>query len=248
MRRFFVAPEQITNDHAVLGPDEARHALKALRLSPGDRVELLDGSGTIFDATFDTLSKVGGELTITSRRVAPLPSGGLTIAQALLKGKKMEFLAQKATELGVEALQPLTTERSVPLAESGRNERLHKISIQACKQCGRSRPVHIRPLDSLEHFLASQQADTGLARLFFWEKENVHAIRQAFAAAGEKKRACILVGPEGGFSDREAGRIADAGFLPVGLGQTILRAETAALTAMVLGQLFLGNLQPGEEA
>ena len=158
MRRFLVAPGQISDNRAFLAADEARHALQILRLGPGERVELLDGNGAIYEAIFDSLTKSRGELTVIARRQEVEPIGRLTIAQAQLKGKKMELLVQKATELGIDALQPITTARSAPPGKEDRDERLRKISLQACKQCGRSRPVTLLPLTPLAVFLKQQQA------------------------------------------------------------------------------------------
>lgn len=215
---------------------EAHHALHVLRLRPGDRVTVLDGAGHEFVCDVQKFDRDKVSLTIVEKReLAPLGSQ-ITLLQALPKGKLIESIVQKATELGTFRIVPLLTERVVHRLNkkeaSQKAEKWRSIAIESIKQCGSpwlpkiEDPVTPRQfLSRKEQFdlplLASLQNDTAHPRKYF----------QAFQANHGKLPVsiCIWVGPEGDFTPEETEAIKASGALPITLGPHVLRTETAAI-------------------
>lgn len=226
MRQFFAPRSAIGPDGTLmLEGEEFRHAVKVLRLRPGDRFWATDGQGTQYLAEVESLTRQALRGRILDRRVnAGEPETHVALAFAVPKGERADFLVEKATELGVMELIPLRTERSVRDA-AGRVARWQRVALAAVKQCGRSRLPQIhRPLDFPEvvgilrdyhvGFIADPQASTGLPR------------------SPLPSRILLLVGPEGGFTEEEVALAREAGFQAVRLGNRILRIETAALVLL----------------
>lgn len=223
MRQFFVPQESIKPDGTlVLEGEEFRHAVKVLRLKPGDRFRATDGQGNQYEAQVESLTRHA----LLGRVLSHWVNGGepqthVALAFAVPKGERADFLVEKATELGVSELIPLRTDRSVRGAEN-RVDRWRRVALAAVKQCGRSRIPRIHsPLDFPDAvgilreyhvgFIADPRAQTGLPQTPL------------------PSRILLLVGPEGGFTEEERKLATAAGFQPVRLGDRILRIETAAL-------------------
>ncbi len=243
-RRFFVEPGEIVAGRVLLGGQEARHLRTVLRLQPGAEVELMDGRGGRYLARIALFSKQGVELEIVGGGLVPLEKerAPLTLAQALLKGQKMDLVVQKATEMGVAAIQPLATARTVadPRDRQRRLERWRRIGVEACKQCGRAVPPEIREVVLWEKFLFVAGQDRGYAnRLLFWEEER--QTRLADLLPLTPGPTLMVIGPEGGFEAQEVEAARAAGCRTVSLGSRILRAETATLAAVAIGQFLLDN-------
>ena len=249
MHRFFIDPKDLTDTRAVLTGEEAHHLISVLRLKVNASIQLFDGLGRIYEAEVKTISKGRVEAAILSIAEEPAAEKAtLHLGLALLKGKKMDFIMQKATELGVVGLHPFiatfsNARQMDALREAKRIERWQKITREACKQCKRPQPPVCNPVVDFDTLLEeASQAEYDL-KLFFWEGEKSQGLQGIVRAPDQPCSVMILIGPEGGFSMEEAEQAKAAGFQPVTLGKRILRAETAALTAIAILQHLLGNLE-----
>lgn len=155
----------------------------------------------------------------------------------------MDFVIEKATELGVFAIAPFTSEFSVPRLDenkiAARTARWNKIAFAAVKQCGRTRAPDILPLRDLRSLMAGDWSQT--LKLFFWERERAQSLRTVRERTSAPKAVLIVVGPEGGFSEAEAVAAKEHGFERVHVGPRTLRAETAAVSALSLVQFLWGD-------
>ena len=229
---------------AALPKDEAKHALRVLRLRPGDAVCALDGAGRRFAAVLERANGECAALRLTAELPANEAPVRLTVYAGLPKADKLEFIVQKLTELGAAACVPVVMARSVarPDARDGdkRRERLERIAREAAKQCRRALPTAVSaPLDwrrALER-MASHDL-----RIVPWEDA-------AGLRLGELRAQCpgaadigVAVGPEGGISEEEIAALRGAGARVVTLGPRILRAETAAVAAAAVVMALWGDL------
>lgn len=230
-----------------LDPRATEHVSRALRMRPGDAIVLFNGDG----------SEHASELTTCTRREARVRVGPsapgiprdrlhLVLAQALVSNQKMDWIIQKATELGVAAIVPLLTERCGVRLDASRAERRRQhwqsIAISACEQCGRCVLPSIAPLQSLQPW-CNGLAGNGLAgdgqlRLALLPQATQAPRDLAPAASG----ASLLVGPEGGLSGDETAMLEAAGFIGLRLGPRILRTETAGLAGLAALQAVQGDL------
>jgi len=224
--------------------DEVKHIRKVLRLRAGDEITVFDGLGKEFEGTIveEGLSSVVIKIrnVYSSKRDSPLE---VTLAQSLLKGEKMDYLIQKATELGIKEIIPFLSSRSVPLLERSkrlkRNHRWERIAIEASKQCGRGVVPEIESLQDYPEML--QKASPDALRLILWEREGIK-LKEIFERSKGRNRIFFVVGPEGGFSQQEVDEAKGAGFIPVTLGKRILRAETASLCFLSILQYEQGDM------
>lgn len=223
-----------------LPDDAAHHARSVLRLRPGAAVRLFDGQGREHAAELCALSarEVRARLgeAVTARPESPLR---LTLALAALKGDRFEWALQKAVELGVHELRPVLTARTDaaarPALHGARHERWRRVIVGACEQCGRAHVPDLAATSTLEDLLRQSFDGT---RLLFCERPGQAALHEIPRAA----RVLALVGPEGGWDDAELDAARGAGFLSVGLGPRVLRAETAAVAALAALQALWGDL------
>lgn len=224
--RFFCPQPLVPNSLAELPSAAAHHALRVLRLSVGDAVTLFNGEGGEYPGN---LVEAGRAVRVqlgdwhAVERESPLD---ITLAQALPSGDKMDFVVQKAVELGVARIQPLLAARSVVRLSGERAarrvEHLRQVAVSACEQCGRNRLPEIAPILDLRQWLGQLPQDNGLERLLLSPQGG----RRPRELAGAKRFA-LLVGPEGGLSEEEAAAARLAGFADLSLGPRILRTETA---------------------
>ena len=248
MRRFFVAPENITGSTAVLTGPEARHIATVLRLSTGITIILFDGTGTYYEAVLTKISPSKVETKIVS--ITPYIETAedlhprLHLGIGLLKGKKMDLIIQKSTELGVAGLHPFRSRYCVAQDHAkDRLSRWQKIAIEACKQCNRPKAPEMNPIKDFKELLSGSGEDIHDLKLIFWEnKEGQKPLREIFAPLKKIHSVMVIIGPEGGFSTDEVEEAIDAGYEPVTMGSRILRSETAAITAVSILQHELGNL------
>lgn len=240
VRRFPVEPQAIAGDLATLGAGESHHIAAVLRLKAGTPVELFDGRGALYQGRLESVTGAKVTVRLLSRRQEASTGGPpLVLLQALLKGKKMDVVVQKATELGVETFIPLETRYSEGRGNPARQaERWQRIMLEACKQCRRSQPMVIAPLTDLA---GAVLPDSG-PRILFWEEETAIALTpELFASPGP---VCLLLGPEGGLHPDEVEAAGHMGFQSVSLGRRILRAETASLASVAIVQYLTGGLRP----
>ncbi len=244
MRRFFIQPDTEINDDVLLSPRETHHIKKVLRLSPGTRLQLLDGQGNIHDAEIITLGQKA-QLKILSSTYVEGDKTPLRVCQSVLKGQKMELLVQKCTELGVRLFTPYYSERSqLKKAELGKIEkkqvRWQRIIEEACKQCNNPIKMQLSPLVSFEEMLRMEEP--GVQKLLFWEEEpqlnSLHSCPPHPDSCGLQ----IVFGPEGGFPETEVESARKNDFQILSLGPRILKAETANIAAVSIIQHLLGNM------
>ena len=242
MPRVYIPPERITGEQIALQSREARYILTVLRLGPGDEVTVFDGAGNEYRTELAEDDESGMYLAIQEasrpERESPLQ---ITLGQALLKGERMKFVIQKATELGAARLIPLVTSRTIPLVEGEREslriERWQRIAQEAAKQSGRTMVPEIEAVHELADFLTQA---TG-ARIMLWEGEPA-PLREVAKNIDAQAGITLLIGPEGGFAEQEVTAAQAQGFLVAGLGQRVLRAETATLSVLTIIQHLFGDL------
>lgn len=241
MRRFFLTGQAcIHNGQLIVAGAEARHISLVLRLQAGEVVEFFDAAGEIWTARLEQTQKERVVASILFSRKETIDSGStLCLAQCLLKGKKMDLLVQKATELGVKYFLPLRSRYCENHGQHERQEeRWQRIMIEACKQCGRTTFMRIASVTAIA------EADfTGFRhRLVAWEEEKEAGLPDALAS--EPGPICLLLGPEGGLAPEDMIVLARQHFQTFSLGPLILRAETAALASISLVRYLSGGLQP----
>ncbi len=237
MRRFFVSADNIQGDIASINKQEARHMKKVLRLKTGDEVILFDGSGHEYQAILMDEQKNGllARISETSLKEDP-PEISLCLIQGIAKGDKMDSIIQKASEIGVAAIYPLWSERSIVRLQGDSAEkkviRWQHIAREACKQCRRNLVPLVKPLIKINS-IYEEIGDLPAVMLYENEMDNglrqvLNNIKDQVAAQG---KLFLIVGPEGGFSEAEVKTAAKHGVNMVSLGPRILRTETAGIVA-----------------
>jgi 16S rRNA (uracil1498-N3)-methyltransferase len=222
---------------ARIGGEDARYLAKVLRVRPGSGLVLFNDSGEAFRAVVEAVS--GGAVAAQVLEALPPleePETRVVLLQGLLKGQKMDLVIQKATELWAIGIVPAVTERS-QVRETRKIERWRKISLEATRQCGRAMPPDVREPVAFDEYL--DDAGPGLRGFIFTERGGGRLENIVPPGSGD---VVVAVGPEGGFTEDEVARAVERGLKPVTLGGPVLRAETAAVSALTLVQYVLGNL------
>ncbi len=243
--RFFV-DAALAADTVLELPDAVVRHVHVLRLAPGDAITLFNGQGGSHPATLTEIAKRHASATLGTHDASEAETPfAVTLAQGLAGGDKMDWLIEKAVELGVSAIQPLQAARSVVRlsGERATKRQAHWQALieAACEQCGRNRLPALAPVANLESWLASAPATA--AKLLLSPRalaslpELAQAEREAWRAGG----VTLLIGPEGGLSPEEEDRARRAGFIGVSLGPRILRTETAGLTCLATLNAILGG-------
>jgi len=236
--RLFV-PDALSEGAIVpLSPAQTHYLRGVMRLAPGAAVRLFNGHDGGWLGEVETLSKTGGTLRANRRIQAQRPVPDIWLLFAPIKGPRQDMLVEKAVELGAAAVWPVLTARGQVRRVNA--DRLCAQAVEAAEQCERLSVPEVKSLAALPAVLADWPA----GRILFYGDESGAGTPafQAFAAAGTGVPAAILVGPEGGFSPAELDLLASASFSKgVGLGPRILRAETAALSALCLWQSAAGD-------
>ena len=233
MPRFFVPDAGFDADFVRITGDDARHIARALRMATGETVTVCDMHGTVHACV---LEKITDE-AVTARIVGRTPSDTeppypVTLYQAFPKGDKMDVIVQKAVECGACAVVPFLSARCVSRPDDKSMEkklaRWQRIALEAAKQCGRGTVPTVRAPLSFGEMLAAA-TDASLP-LFCYEGDGTASLRTVLAAAdtAHMRSVSLVVGSEGGFSEKEAADAADAGFRMCGLGRRILRCESAS--------------------
>jgi 16S rRNA (uracil1498-N3)-methyltransferase len=238
--RFFAPDLQPAHATVVLSPEESAHLTRVLRMRVGERLLVFDGRGTQHLASVSAI----GKTVVTLNVLEPFPAAAeprvpITLAQAVLKGDKMDTAIRDATMMGVAAVRPVITERTVvPRAaadQQGVRTRWHRVAVASAKQCGRAVVPSIEPPWAFDALL--EDSGTGAAcRLLLVEPavEVGDVVRGIEPDAEPPASALILIGPEGGWTQDEVTRALDAGFRPLSLGARTLRAESAPLAALAV--------------
>jgi len=250
MRRFYIDPDRVRASDVHLSGAEARHLQTILRLAVGDGVILFDGTDNEYDARIISLKPGRVDLQIIgTRKSSAEPRVQLTIAQALLKKRKMDTLVRQLTELGIHHWQPFIAHRSIRRLTQAKNraqtDRWKTIATEAVKQCRRGSPPAISPVASFDDILNASE-DSAI-KVIFWEDATEPLVNRLVSLIPgpplpDNQQIVLVLGPEGGFSKAEIEVAEDNGFVTASLGPRILRAETAALTASVIVLHHLGEL------
>jgi 16S rRNA (uracil1498-N3)-methyltransferase len=228
----------------VLDEAASGHLLRVLRLKPGAPLVVFNGQGGEYGATLigtegRAAAVLLGDFTADERESAL----AVTLAQGISRGERMDYTLQKSVEIGVARIVPLETEFGQVRLEGSRLERRRKhwsgIIANAAEQCGRTRLPELAPILTLVEWLSSSTPDDGDLRLVLDPAGDAALSRLQAPAAG---RITLLVGPEGGLSEKEIARARDAGYLGLRLGPRILRTETAGAAALVALQTLWGDL------
>lgn len=244
MRRFNISPADIDGSLATLRGSDSHHLKDVLRLKPGNRITLFDGTGATYEAEIDHITRDLVTAKIDKINYANLDRPRLHLGQALITTKKIDLVVQKATELGISSLTPFTsTFCSTKEPSPNKQDRWHRIAMESCKQCNRPAPPDIRPLVTIKQCF-SEAAGYDL-KIIFWEEAADLTLKDIEARIRKDLPGSVffMIGPEGGLSDEEVAMAKLHGFLSVSLGKQILRAETASLAGGAILQFFLGNLE-----
>ncbi len=238
LRRFFVPPGAIAGGSAVLPPDQAHHLIHVLRLKSGQEVEIFDGEGRAHIGKVE-LGESGVRIVglRLSAEAEAADAVSIVLAAALIKPDRFEWVIQKATELGVADIVPVETRFcSARVPEAKRADRLlrwRRIAEEASRQSCRNRVPRVHEIRTFRHFLSIDQFPAH-AKYICYEKSTSPWKQDCLVPA-----ALLCVGPEGGWDTAEIEAAQETGYRIFGLGQRILRAETAALAALTLFQLRL---------
>ncbi len=235
MHRFYLSPEQTKTDALTLRGREAHHALHVLRIRDGARVVVLDGAGQQLHCDVAGHQRDSISFAVRERLTVPAPACAITLLQAIPKGKIIESIIQKATELGVARIVPILSERVVTQLDSEdaetKAEKWQQVGIEAIKQCGSAWLPRVElPVTPLE-FIARRESfelslvgclESGSRHPRVWFKEFIEKHQRL------PRYIAVWVGPEGDFSAGEYAAIQGAGSRPISLGPLVLRVETAA--------------------
>jgi 16S rRNA (uracil1498-N3)-methyltransferase len=248
LTRVYVGTALIPGSLVELPPDTGSHLARVLRARSGDELILFNGDGREFNGAIETVrgSRVSASVG-ESRPVDRESPLAITLVQCVPRGDRMDFIVQKATELGVARIVPVLSQRSVVRLDKAQAEskavHWRAVAVSACEQCGRNRLPIIEAAQPLLNYLGESSPGAG-PRLVLEPETAPHAHATALGrtAEGAILDAEIAIGPEGGFASDELEAFRVAGFSQIGLGPRILRAETAAIAAVVWLQARLGDM------
>jgi 16S rRNA (uracil1498-N3)-methyltransferase len=236
MHRFYLAPEQCRGPILLLADREAHHARHVVRVRPGERVSVVNGEGQEFLCEIQEFDRDKVRLAVVEKRDQPAPPSRVTLLQAVPKGRIMDAIVQKATELGTARIVPLLTERVV--AHLDGEDATHKagkwrsVAVEAIKQCGSAWLPDVEAPLTLDQFIArNEKFELSLiASLQDGSRPAREHFRTFCAQHGRlPKSICVWIGPEGDFTPVEIEAIESHGALPITLGRLVLRSETAAI-------------------
>jgi 16S rRNA (uracil1498-N3)-methyltransferase len=238
--RFFTDAALRAGGMAQLPEDAAHHAVHVLRLRAGEDLTLFNGRGGEYAGRIAAIERLRVSVELLAHRDVERESPlAVTLVQGVSAGEKMDFTVQKATELGVAALQPVVASRSTGriAGERAAQKRTHwqRVAIAACEQCGRNRVPEVRAPLALEDYCRGAAPTGGL----LLSPEAQLGLREA--AARLRGPTTLAAGPEGGFTAAEEAMLAQAGLVPVRLGPRVLRTETAALAALAALNALAGD-------
>lgn len=244
MRRFYLPPPACQGDTLLLTDREAHHGAQVLRLQAGDEVTVLDGAGTRLVCAVKLVGRKAIELFVRSREKVLRPGFELTLFQAIVKGKTMETIVEKATELGVSRVVPLITERVVSHLDAERSDskqmKWQLIAVESIKQCG---SPWLPQIDAPQRLNDVLKASGPFDMAFVASLRGGQHIRQWIQMfrshnpnlnPNRLRSGCVWIGPEGDFTDAELDAIEASGAKPITLGPLVLRADTAAIACLAI--------------
>jgi len=229
-----------------LREEDQTYVQSVLRFKKNDHLVVFDGQGHEYQAMIREIKDNHTTVEILKKNQIQEKPIRITLAQALPKAGKMDFIIQKATELGVDRIIPFQSARSVARLSGDRKRqkesRWQKIALEAARQCGRADVPDVSPCIDFREMISS--ADRKIPRIIFWEEETHSGIRDIMRQVPSELNGQLMmvVGPEGGFLKEEIQLARDAGFISVSLGRQILRVETAVLAILTIIQYEKGIL------
>ena len=241
LTRVYVDAPLAAGKRVVVEGSAANHITRVLRLRSGDALTVFDGSGGEFGARIEEFRKESVLVSVEEHRGLDRESPlSLTLAQGISRGERMDWIIQKATELGASRIVPVFTRRSVVRLDEKQAERKlqhwRAIAVAACEQCGRNRiPELATPVDFFDALAPQGSSST---RILLSPSGELRIDDLADVGAG----ITVLIGPEGGLEDSEQQAAITAGFKTVRLGPRVLRTETAAIAALTIIQRYFGDL------
>lgn len=243
MSKFFVHPEHIKGDKAIITGQEAHHILDVMRLKKQDRITAFDGTGKLYEGKIlDTTNKkvkVQIEHVVQDSQKTDLE---ITLAQGLPKKNKMDYIIEKCTELGIDLIMPTQTTRTIVKLDrvrfASRKLRWQKVAREAAKQCGRTTIPQVQGLSPWPTVL-SALSDFDLKLLFSLVSlvslgKQTQRLKDVLRAYNKAKKIILLIGPEGDFTPEEVRGALNAGCIAVSLGKNILKSDTAAISALAM--------------
>lgn len=245
MRRFYI-PSTVEGAGVTLSGSDAKHIRAVLRMKTGDSIFLFDDAGSEYRGEIASFAPEGIGVRVLQKYPSKSESQSrITLAQAVLKDRKLDEIVRQATELGIASLVPFLSQRSVSRPGidrlMSRKRRWEKIAAESIKQCGRSLAPEIRPAESFGGMLQDIQGCR--IKIAFWENESTPVSMERIGIRPEgDDTVAVLVGPEGGFTEDEIEQAESAGFVTCSLGPRILKADTAAIAACTLVQYLLGDM------
>ena len=239
--RLFVSGELINGAEVVLDGDRARYLGRVLRLRVGDSITAFNGSGPEWSATIAGMTRSTATLGIGESQETTVESPlKIHLVQGISRGERMDFVVQKATELGVKRITPVLTEYGVVKLDADRavkrRDHWQGVAASACEQSGRTRLPLIDTPMPLTDWFGSKPEDAGVDLIL---KPGARAALTAVDSP--RTKVCLLIGPEGGFSQTEYDDAEVSGFEAVSLGPRVLRTETAATAALAVLQSLWGD-------
>lgn len=251
MNRFFLPTASGVEPELFLEGEEAHHALKVLRIEPGEDVIVLNGNGCAFVCRCIAREKNRLRLQIVQKNFTPQNDYKITLLQAIPKGKLIELIIQKAIELGITKIVPLITERVVAVPDeedsSKKQDRWKQIAISAIKQCGQTWLPEIEPPIKLTDYLKkTEPAELSLLCALVGERKHPSIYFDEFRQKYRRnpRTVNIWIGPEGDFTPTEMDRILSLPSFPITLGNLVLRTETAAIYALSIVNYELSKPSP----
>jgi 16S rRNA (uracil1498-N3)-methyltransferase len=231
--RFFIAPDQVRDPSISVMGEDVRHILTVLRKGPGDLLTLLDGQGREYTVRITTIERSKIDTEIIDRKQRTTASPVVILGQGLPKSDKMDWIVQKATELGVSSIVPLVTMRTIVKIrdEEKRIARWQKICREAAMQSDRPDIPIVEAIRPFGEFVGTLASGPQTLLLFPWE-EGTQPIKNVLRRTQGIEKVVVLIGPEGGFSQAEVDLAKKEGFHLVSLGPNILRTETAAVAVL----------------
>ena len=236
MHRFYLPPDQCEGTTLFLTGAEAHHATRVLRLRQKDAVTLLNGAGDVFSCEVQSANREEIALKVLDKKSFPPPACSITLLVGIPKGKIIESIIQKATELGASRIIPLATERVVTKLDDrdvGRKgSKWQHIAIEAIKQCGAPWLPEVEALSTPEAFICrKEQFELPLVASLQPGSKHSRAYFDQFRSKNKRQpnSACVWIGPEGDLTNAETAMILDSGANPITLGTLVLRVETAAI-------------------
>lgn len=222
--------ESLLSDDVVINESEAHHLLHVLRLKPGESLSLFDGSGTEAEAIIVQSTRREVFCTITSRKpVDATRRSGLTVVAAPPKAERLKWMVEKLTEIGVDRLILLQSERTVVTPAESRVEKLRSTVINACKQCRRNELMDLSPLQTFAAVMEDITSQRLPGQHYIAHPHHHTSNHSATEAESINRLRVLLIGPEGGFTDAELQAALESGSRTLQWPSTILRVETAAV-------------------